>query len=77
MSRLGRLLVTVALVQKEQHEKHNQYCSDVEWRKQRLCNRLLHWCFDSNLTRHIDDWGYGVHLNKKRCFFHVNKTRCW
>ena len=74
MRRLGRLLVTVTFVQEKQHEQHDQQCRKVEWSKDGCCGQCR---LDANLARDIHDWRDGVHLKKKRCFFHVNKTRCW
>lgn len=74
VSRLGRLLVTVTLVQEEDDQQYNQQSCKVEWSKNGRCRQCR---LDANLTRDIDDWRDGVHLKKKTCFLHDNKTRCW
>jgi len=73
------VLVTVTLVQEKHDEQKHEDGGDIEWRKQRLGARLLECGFDTNLTRHIDDWrgggGWKVHLLSKKDVFSTAKGR--
>jgi hypothetical protein len=78
MCLFSRTLVTVALVQEKHNQQKHEYGGDVEWRKESLGTRLLECSFDTNLTRHINNWRDGgkVHLlQKKTCFFHDKAAR--
>ena len=70
-------LVTIALVQEKHDEKKHEHSGEVEWRKQGLGTSLLESGFDTDLTRHIDDWRDGgkVHLLSKKDVFYTAKER--
>jgi hypothetical protein len=73
----GRTLVTVPLVHEKHNEEKHEHGRDVEWRKESLCASLLESGFDTNLTRHVDDWrGWRkVHLLSKKDVFYTAKKR--
>ena len=79
MRLLGRTLVTVALVQEKHDEQEDEHGGDVERGKERLGARLLQSGFDTNLTRHVNDWrGWSsgeVHLLPKKDVFYTAKER--
>ena len=74
---LGRVLVTVTLVQEKHDEKEHENGGDVERREERLGARLLESGFDADLTRHIDDGrdGREIHLLPKKDVFSTAKER--
>jgi hypothetical protein len=77
MRLFSRALVTVALVEEKHNEQKHEYGGDVEWRKERLGTRLIQSGFDTDLTRHVNNWrdGWKVHLLPKKDVFSTTKER--